>query len=707
MAILAGIFSATLLADPPPISIDVAESTEATDASGADVTYHVKSRLDLDVSCTPAGGPAANFTSTVHFPLGSSSINCSDTAGNTKAATVEVEDTTSPSVAVPGPITESTTDPAGKAVSWADVSATDLVDGSIAASCSPVSGSTFSIGTTTVTCSATDSHGNAGSASFTVTVTLDDSQAPSFTSVPSPAAVEATSPGGAAVSWAAPTATDNSAIPPTIACAPASGSTFTLGDTSVQCSATDWAGNVATATFTVTVRDTTAPTLSLPGDLSVETESPSGQVVSYSASASDAAAGPIAPSCTPPSGSTFGLGTTHVDCAANDGHGNSASGGFNVTLTLVDHTAPALLGMPGSRTVEANGPGGSVANYTSPTATDSLDGPIALVSCSPPSGSTFALGTTTVTCSATDAHGNTGTSAFQITVADTGPPTLVVPAPRSVYATSSDGISDSDPAITSFVSSASAVDLVDPHPTVTSDIHSVIPVGDTPVTFFARDASGNVVARTVLLTVLPVPPPGTPPLPVPPALQPPQDVRGLKAEAGDRRVLLTWQVPTGIEHVVVTRSLTSGGDPQVVYTGAGNSFLDRGVVNGLEYRYVVVAVDRAGNSSAGVAVVALPRQNLLRSPKDGARLKKPPKLMWAKNAEASYYNVQLFRGEVKILSTWPVGPALLLKRSWKFEGRRYSLTPGTYRWYVWPGFGARAAVDYGELLGSRSFQITR
>ena len=35
------------------------------------------------------------------------------------------------------------------------------------------------------------------------------------------------------------------------------------------------------------------------------------------------------------------------------------------------------------------------------------------------------------------------------------------------------------------------------------------------------------------------------------------------------------------------------------------------------------------------------------------------------------------------------------------------LSPGSYRWYVWPGFGARAAVDYGELLGFSSFTIVR
>ncbi len=122
---------------------------------------------------------------------------------------------------------------------------------------------------------------------------------------------------------------------------------------------------------------------------------------------------------------------------------------------------------------------------------------------------------------------------------------------------------------------------------------------------------------------------------------------------------------------------------------------------------MIVSVAPNGQQSAGVAAVALPKPSLLRSPKDGARLKKPPKLLWAKNSEAAYYNVQLFRGKVKILSTWLVPASLALKRTWKYQGRRYTLTRGVYRWYVWPGFGARSAVDYGDLLGSRSFEITR
>ena len=155
----------------------------------------------------------------------------------------------------------------------------------------------------------------------------------------------------------------------------------------------------------------------------------------------------------------------------------------------------------------------------------------------------------------------------------------------------------------------------------------------------------------------------------------------------------------------MTRTLSSGGDNLVVYTGSGTSFTDSKVTNGVEYRYLVVSVDASGETSAGVAVVALPKRTMLRSPKDGARLRKAPKLLWFAVAGATYYNVQLFRGDAKILSVWPSKATFVLNPKWKYEKRTFRLTPGTYRWYVWPGFGTRSAADYGALLGFFSFQM--
>lgn len=72
--------------------------------------------------------------------------------------------------------------------------------------------------------------------------------------------------------------------------------------------------------------------------------------------------------------------------------------------------------------VEATYSHGALVSFTA-TAADPDDdaGP---VSCSPLSGSLFALGTTTVACTSTDSHGNIGTASFTVTVRDTIPPTI-------------------------------------------------------------------------------------------------------------------------------------------------------------------------------------------------------------------------------------------------------------------------------------------
>src|SRR5207247_3388319 len=71
----------------------------------------------------------------------------------------------------------STTDPATAStavVTYTLPTATDNCDATVTVSCLPASGSTFNKGTTTVNCSATDSSGNIGTCSFTVTVTDND-----------------------------------------------------------------------------------------------------------------------------------------------------------------------------------------------------------------------------------------------------------------------------------------------------------------------------------------------------------------------------------------------------------------------------------------------------------------------------------------------------------------------------------------------------
>ena len=88
---------------------------------------------------------------------------------------------------------------------------------------------------------------------------------------------------------------------------------------------------------------------------------------------------------------------------------------MNDTPTVTDTTPPVISGTSTPITAEATSASGAVVTYSSPTATDNVDGSVA-VTCTPASGSTFKIGTTPVTCKATDSAGNVAIKIFTVTV---------------------------------------------------------------------------------------------------------------------------------------------------------------------------------------------------------------------------------------------------------------------------------------------------
>jgi hypothetical protein len=98
--------------------------------------------------------------------------------------------------------------------------------------------------------------------------------------------------------------------------------------------AIDIAGNTdpTPASFTWRV-DTAAPNLTLPADITREATSVTGTIVTFTATADDLMDDSLPVTCTPPSGSSFPLGETTVNCSATDSASNTASGSFKVTIT--------------------------------------------------------------------------------------------------------------------------------------------------------------------------------------------------------------------------------------------------------------------------------------------------------------------------------------------------------------------------------------
>jgi|GEM_PF-2570900 len=134
--------------------------------------------------------------------------------------------------------------------------------------------------------------------------------------------------------------------------------------------------------------------------------------VTFDASAVDAGTLESVPVvCTPPSGSAFAIGTTTVTCSATDAAGNTVTSEFDVVVE--DSEAP-VIESPGDQMVAIVAGTSGPVEFAPATATDN-SGSVS-VTCTPPSGSLFEAGSSTIVCVATDASGNTATTQFNLTV---------------------------------------------------------------------------------------------------------------------------------------------------------------------------------------------------------------------------------------------------------------------------------------------------
>jgi len=403
------------------------------------------------------------------------------------------------------------------------VTAADDGDNPLSPVCKPRSGALFTLGKTTVECSAIDAAGRRAEERFVVTVLSGGTPRPSdhnkpTLTVPDNFTHDAAAPGGAHVTYAA-TARDARDGVLTPDCLPISGGLFALGRTRVACTATDAAGNTARARFTVTVvrtgdADNAPPDITVPDPIETPATSKDGTNVSYFVSATDNRDGSLKPSCEPPAGSVFKIGTRTVSCSAQDAAGNRATESFMITVTseksaALDQTPPHIT-VPDSIKTTATSNDGAKVTYTV-LATDNRDGPLK-PSCAPRSGDVFKIGTETVTCAAQDTTGNQTTKNFTITVTprkpspdrpppdrlrpDRTPPIITVPDPIRADATDRDGAK--------VTYTVSATDNRDGSlkPTCDPPSGSVFKIGTTTVNCSAQDDRGNKATNTFTVTVI-------------------------------------------------------------------------------------------------------------------------------------------------------------------------------------------------------------
>jgi hypothetical protein len=214
---------------------------------------------------------------------------------------------------------------------------------------------------------------------------------------------------GAVVTYAVPAATGSNCG--TLVCNPASGSLFPVGTTPVLC-----VGNTgAPCSFTVTVDDPQRLTLACPVNVTVD-ENSLGMglaVVKYKSPTSNDNCATETSACSPPSGSSFPLGATTVTCDVSNVSGDHATCSFTVTVKGSNCTLKCPDNM-----AKSNKPGecGAVVNYPAPT----TDGDCKDITCAPPSGTFFPVGTTIVSCTTS----NDSSGAFTVTIQDTQGPAI-------------------------------------------------------------------------------------------------------------------------------------------------------------------------------------------------------------------------------------------------------------------------------------------
>jgi gliding motility-associated-like protein len=470
------------------------------------------------------------------FPLGVTNVTWTvrDTSGNTNTAiqTVTVADTQAPLITFAAGQTILKNNEAGKCGytvqgSEFNVSATDNCsllslthNFTSAASTTSLAGANFPTGLTSVIWTAKDVNGNV--ATYTINVTVTDTEVPVFTNCPTNQVLTigryVSNCGGVASNWSVPQAKDNcSTVTMTQTAGPSSTSVLALGMHEITYKAEDASGNFSTCTFYVNVIDTTDPIIicqqSSTHDVDANScswTSPAGSLKPFQAvgNCTTIAWDVLNPSGSHTTGSSdvsgyvFNPGVSTVTYTIVDKDRNSQTCSFEVTV--VDTVFPTLI-TPVNLTLNATS-GCSLSNVD-------LGSPIVLDNCT---GTTytnnapaiFPIGITTVTWSATDTYGNVTKAKQTVTVLDTVVPTITFAGGHTI--TKLNSLNTCGYAVLGLEFDPSASDNC----TMVSMTHdfaawnnpntlngATFPIGVTTVTWTALDSNGNTSTYIQTITV--------------------------------------------------------------------------------------------------------------------------------------------------------------------------------------------------------------
>ncbi len=376
------------------------------------------------------------------------------------------------------------------------VTATDDVDGTISVTFTETSTRSADIYnvahynyTITRTWSATDGSNNTTTVSRTITV--EDKQAPLFGTINNINVPTAANTAGANVNYSI-NAVDGCGSPVSVTYNIVSGSFFPIGTRTVQVTATDVTGNTINASFTVTVVDNQAPSITAPSNITVNTDVGVAFATGVNLgepTVNDNSASGVAITNNAPA--QFPIGNTTVTWTAKDAAGNSTTA--TQVVTVKDEEPPVLV-VPATVTVNTNNNQAFATNVSlgNASATDN-SGSAGL---SNNALTQFPIGTTTVTWTAIDATGNKTTGVQLVIVQDKEAPVLIAPSNKTVSTDPGTNV-----ATGVNLGSASGFDNSGLAVHIDNNAPSVYQLGENQVTWTITDAYGNTATAIQIITV--------------------------------------------------------------------------------------------------------------------------------------------------------------------------------------------------------------
>jgi hypothetical protein len=173
-----------------------------------------------------------------------------------------------------------------------------------------------------------------------------------------------------------------------------------------------------------------------------------------------------------------------VTYTAEDIHGNTATASFDVVVS--DSTDPIISEVPALISINNDSEScGAVVTWTEPTASDNCE--IASFTADFASGDAFPVGTTPVTYTAEDIHGNTATASFDIVVSDSSDP-VIADSPVEIVV---DNDSESCDAVVTWTEPTASDNCEIASFSADYTSGDTFPIGTTTVTYTAEDIYGN------------------------------------------------------------------------------------------------------------------------------------------------------------------------------------------------------------------------